>query len=238
MRDDLVEFDVALPALAHALLLRLADLVSARGQLDPVTAHHAAVHHESQGVQHVRLERLERERGVVQTGHGHSLLLDDPSRRGHHVGQGRGHLDEGARLSLLEIHQRLLIADDLDGADERPVAPLVPAALVSRHGAVQGDAKGLAHLVFERVRNLSVKVRLEAVHVDAHAVAPRGHAEDSEPRAVALRLAVGAQHGVRLADDVVDVKLLEAEVVLGGVEGRRGLALPVLPLRVVRDVDL
>jgi hypothetical protein len=43
---------------------------------------------------------------------------------------------------------------------------------------------------------------------------------------------------VRLSDDVVDVELLEAEVVLGGVEGRRGLALPVLPLRVVRDVDL
>ena len=76
------------------------------------------------------------------------------------------------------------------------------------------------------------------MHVDAHAVPAGGDAEDAEPRGVALLFTARSEHGVGFSYDVVDVELLEAEVVLGGVEGRGGLALPVLPLRVVRDVHL
>jgi hypothetical protein len=50
-----------------------------------------------------------------------------------------------------------------------------------------------------------------------------------------MALRFGPEHGVRLADDVVDVQLLEHDGVLRGVHGGGGLAFPVLALGVRDD---
>ena len=220
--------------LAHGLLL-LPVRVPAGGELHPVPAHHAAVHHEPQRVQHVALERLEAKRGVVQAGDVQTLLLENAARRRDLVRQRTRDLDERARLSLLVVHQRLLPAHNLHGADEHGAAVRAAAPLLLRHHLVQVLAEALAHAVGERVGHLGVEVRLEAVHVHAHGVASRGDAEDAQHRRGPHGLALRTEHGVRLADDVVDVQLLEHDGVLRGVHGGGGLAFPVLALGVRDD---
>ena len=174
-------------------------------KLDPVPTDHGAVHHKPQGVHDVGLKRrVRRERPVPNPRHAESLF-QNPSRRAHHIRQPHRDLGEQAILHVAIMHQTLLpLERHVHDVHSRRVLPR------RAHLLVQTSPERRAIRLAEIFRHRRVKIRLEPVHVRAHAVSLFRHPEHPHHRGVTFRPS-RPQSLVRLLHRVIDVQLLKQQ---------------------------